>query len=35
MSFEDDRKKVTATIDPLEGQRYVKPVKEEIYLDNI
>jgi len=35
MSFEDGKNQITTSIYPLEGQRYVEPVKEERELDNI
>ena len=38
LSFEDDDMRVVSPIDPLEGQRYVKPVYSEgqgDYLDHI
>lgn len=35
ISFEDGTHRVTAPIDPLEGRRYVEPVKYEVDLDNI
>jgi len=35
MSFEDGRNIVTMPIDPMEGQRYVEPIKEEMDLNNI
>lgn len=35
MSFEDGKNRVITPIDSSDGKRYVKSVKEEIYLDNI
>lgn len=35
MSFDDGKNRITAPIDPGEGQRYIEPMKDERELDNI